>query len=624
MNHIVPIMVPVIVALLATPAVVPAQSVEDGDLMLSFSTYLGGTGTDDCDDIAVDGAGSVYLACHSSSADFPGGERGVVLPECVPDVDNGGCMDVFVLKLSADGSKLLYTAHFGGSRWEGGLGIAVDVAGNAYVVGQTTSSDFPTTEGAFQTTFAGEYDAFVIKLNPSGAVVYSTYLGGSGTDGGTAIALDNAGSAYVTGSTTSSNFPTTTAAFQTVHGGETDVFVTKLDPSGEVVYSTYLGGSGVDGAPGFMIFHMGITVDDDGHAYVAGGTESIDFPLEQPFQARKNEGAGADAFIAKFNATGTALEYSTYLGGDDQDSVTDIAIDGSRNVYVVGRTQSSDFPTTETATQRAHGGDVDVFVAKLSSSGSDLLFATYLGGQGDDRGSGIAIDDSGHAYIAGVTSSVDFPMRRPAQNTLQGGRDAFVAKLNLIDGTLIYSTYLGGSRGEAAEGLALDSEGRMYVSGFTTSVDFPTVNAIQATFGGGFSNVIVAKFRERHLPTQPRAVDDSLIEHVAIEPVPVSSETVPERVAITVSSEVLADYVGTYELLLYGFDLVLTLEDDRLMGEAPGFGKFQLFAESETDFFSNELNIQWQFVRGDDGIVTHVMVRFDSNEVTAPRKSNDG
>ncbi len=518
MNRIVPIIVLVIVALLATPATVLAQSVEERDLMLSFSTYLCGTNVDDCDAIAVDRAGCAYLACHSNSVDFPTAERGAVLPECVPNVDTGGCMDAFVLKLSADGSTLLYTAHFGGSRWDGGLGIAVDVAGNAYVVGQTASSDFPTTEGAFQTTFAGgDRDTFILKLNPSGTVVYSTYLSGSGRDGGWAIALDSSGSAYVIGSTTSSNFPTTPAAFQTVHGGETDVFVTKLDPSGAVVYSTYLGGSGVDGAPGFVIFGMAITVDDDGHAYVAGGTESIDFPLEQPFQARKNEvpdpdrvmgeGAGADAFIAKFNATGTALEYSTYLGGRDRDVVTDVAIDNFRNVHVVGVTESSDFPTTETATQSAYGGagdfrvKGDAFVAKLSSSGSALLFATYLGGQGLDVGRGIAIDDSGHAYIAGATRSVDFPIRRPVQNTLQGGSDAFVAKLNLIDGTLIYSTYLGGSGRpfgpeDILEGLALDSEGSIYVSGLTSSVDFPMVNSLQANFGGGLADVFVAKLRE--------------------------------------------------------------------------------------------------------------------------------
>ena len=380
----------VIVALLATPAMELAQSVEERDLMLSFSTYLGGTAVDDCDAIAVDRAGSAYLACHSNSVDFPTAERRVVLPECLPNEDNGGCMDAFVLKLSADGSTLLYTAHFGGSRWDGGLGIAVDVAGNAYVVGQTASSDFPTTEGAFQTTFAGEGDTFIIKLNPAGTVVYSTYLGGSGRDGGWAIALDSSGSAYVIGSTSSSNFPTTPAAFQTVHGGETDVFVTKLDPSGAVVYSTYLGGSGVDGA-----FQLGITVDDDGHAYVAGGTESIDFPLEQPFQPRKNEvadldrvigeGAGADAFVAKFNATGTALDYSTYLGGHDRDVVTDIAIDNFRNVYVVGVTESSDFPTTETATQTAYGGagdyfrKGDAFVAKLNFIDGTLIYSTYLG-----------------------------------------------------------------------------------------------------------------------------------------------------------------------------------------------------------------------------------------------------
>ena len=169
---------------------------------------------------------------------------------------------------------------------------------------------------------------------------------------------------------------------------------------------------------------------------------------------------------------------------------------------------------------------------------------------------------------------------------------------------------------------AVTYSGQNHCFGFFATSDRGVANDGDAAASRFFADMDT--FFKRHLPTQPRAVDDSLIEHVAIEPVPVSSETVPERVAITVSIEILADYVGTYELLIYGFDLVLTLEDNQLMGEAPGFGRFQLFAESETDFFSNQINTQWQFVRGDDGIVTHVMVRFGSNEVTAPRKSNDG
>ncbi|MCH7986809.1 MAG: SBBP repeat-containing protein, partial [Acidobacteria bacterium] len=337
-------------------------------LVLSYSTYLGGSGVDDCDALAVDGSGNVYLACHSTSTDFPTVDSA--------HYANRGKFDAFVVKLNPSGSEVIYVTHFGGSKWEAGNGITVDAAGNAYVVGTTYSPDFPTTEGAFQTTFGGQQDVFVTKLDSSGSVVYTTYLGGSGEDLSYGIAIDDLGNVYVAGMTDSPDFPTANP-FQPALGGGRDAFVAKLNPSGTaLVYSTYLGGSGNEGRWGARI-----AVDASGNAYVAGGTESADFPTVNPLQAAL---AGKqDTFVAKLNPTGSALVYSTYLGGSGEEEAGDIAIDASGNVYVGGGTESPDFPAAK-AWQNVLGGGQDAFVAKLNPTGSALIYSTYLGGKGKD------------------------------------------------------------------------------------------------------------------------------------------------------------------------------------------------------------------------------------------------
>ena len=473
-----------VLGLLVTSLVIQAcaAQVEQSELSVVLSSYLGGSEVDDCDAISVDSAGNIYLACHSNSVDFPTPEHG-------GNIQPGHeCCDAFVVKLSGDGSSVLYATHLGGELWEAGLGIAVDAVGNVYVVGLTHSPDFPTTMAAFQPHLGGEGDAFVAKLDPSGAVVYSTYFGGAEMDVGLGIAVDDAANVYITGWTTSSDFPTTTGVLQTVLGGTRDVFVAKLDASGTVTYSTYLGGSGEDGDQRNT---MGIAVDDGENVTVAGSTESVDFPLERPFQARKNN--GADAFIAKLNSTATALEYSTYLGGSGQDSVHDLAVDDFRNVYVVGTTDSTDLPTTRSATQDKYGGDGDAFLARLSTSGSDLLFATYLGGAEADWANRVAVSQSGNVYVAGGTESVDFPSGSgPAQEF--SGTAAFVAALNLTDANSFHAIRMGGSGARSGfGGLAAHVDGSVYVSGLTDSTDFPTKNALQPSFGGGFADTVVVK-----------------------------------------------------------------------------------------------------------------------------------
>src|SRR5213078_311962 len=299
----------------------------------------------------------------------------------------------------------------GGSGIDDGLGIAVDALGNAYVTGFTGSANFPTTAGAFQTTFGGIVDAFVTKFNPPGTgLVYSSYLGGSGVDDGLGIAVDALRNAYVTGFTGSTNFPTTAGAFQTTFGGTEDAFVTKLNPMGTgLVYSTYLGGSGVD--DGF-----GIAVDALRNAYVTGFTGSTNFPTTAgAFQT--TGGDTVDAFVTKLNPTGTGLVYSTYLGGSSDDEGLAIAVDALGNAYVTGITFSTNFPATAGAFQTTLGGTEDAFVTTLNATGSLLVYSTYLGGSDVDDGLGIAVDARGNAYVTGFTGSTNFPTTAGAFQT---------------------------------------------------------------------------------------------------------------------------------------------------------------------------------------------------------------
>jgi hypothetical protein len=452
---------------------------------LVYSTYLGGNNEDGGSGIAVDSAGNAYVTGATASSDFP--------TENPLQAANGasGADHVFVAKLNPTGSALVYSTYLGGSGGDGGSSIALDSAGNAYITGQTYSTDFPTTPGAFQTACKGgncfpNSDGFVAKISPSGsALVYSTYLGGSGYDVSDAIAVDSSGNAYVTGYTQSTDFPTKNP-FQVASGGEVSVFVAKLNPTGSaLVYSTYLGGSADDAG-------YGIAVDSAGNAYVTGATVSTTFPTKNPLQAT-NGGGGSDAFVSKFNATGSALVYSTYLGGTDVDGGSGIAVDSAGNAYVTGATRSTDFPTTPGAFQTAYGGVQDAFVSKLNASGSALLYSTYLGGSGEDESNGIAVDNSGDAYVIGETQSTNFPILNPLKKRLMKPNDAFLSKLNHSGSALVYSTYLGGSGKEFGSGIALDGAGNAYVTGSTASTDFPTVNALQPTYGGGANDAFVAK-----------------------------------------------------------------------------------------------------------------------------------
>ncbi|MDA2923688.1 SBBP repeat-containing protein [Acidobacteria bacterium AH-259-L09] len=410
---------------------------------------------------------------------------------------------IIVAKLDPTGSQLLYVTRVAGSRNDVAVEIAVDSAGSAYVTGRTASADFPTTEGALQRTYGGGFeDLFILKLDPSGAVVLSTFLGGHGRDHFGGIAVDHAGNIYVTGLTESDDFPTA-HAFQGTNAGGFDAFVAKLDPTGSsLIYSTYLGGTDTD-------MGSGIAVGPDGSAYVLGGTQSHDFPTANAFQP--NFGGGAsDDFVTKLDPTGSSLVYSTYLGGSGREQLpatnplsAAIAVDAAGSAYVAGTTASSDFPTRNPL-QATPGGGVDLFVTKLDPTGSSLIYSTYLGGSGDERSDvDLAVDTAGNAYVATKALALDFPILNPLRPTLQHHwSHSSVAKLDPQGSALVWSTYVTGM----VEGVALGPDGSVHLTGATGALDFPVKNALQAAHVGGGNNIIVTKISQRR-PAASALVD---------------------------------------------------------------------------------------------------------------------
>ena len=456
------------------------------DPALDYSTYVGGSGFELGNAIAVDSTGAAYITGYTGSTDFP-------TTAGAYQTINRGSPDVFVTKLSPGGTALAYSTYLGGSNVETGQGIAVDSTGAAYITGYAGPTDFPTTAGAYQPTSGGAQDAFVTKLSPDGATLaYSTYLGGSNGDTGSGIAVDAAGAAYITGYTSSADFPTTGGAYQRTSSFGQHAFVTKLSPDGATLaYSTYLGGSNGDTG-------SGIAVDAAGAAYVTGRTVSADFPTTAgAYQTTLN--GNSDAFVTKLSPGGATLAYSTYLGGSYNEDGAGIAVDAAGAAYITGNTTSTDFPTTAGAYQTTLNGEADAFVTKLSPGGTALAYSTYLGGGNVETGRGIAVDAAGAAYVTGYTASTDFPTSAGAyQTTNRGIFDAFVTKLSPDGTALAYSTYLGGTNYEITDGIAVNSTSAAYVTGYTVSSDFPTTpGAYQTTSNTSNRTAFVTKVATR-------------------------------------------------------------------------------------------------------------------------------
>jgi len=461
---------------------------------LLASTYLGGSGEDYGYSLALDTSGNVYVTGYTWSTDFP------TTSGAYDTSSDTTYTDVFVSKMDGGLTNLLASTYLGGSYWDIGYAITLDTSGNVYVTGDTQSTDFPTTSGAYDTSYnayndgSGNDDVFVSKLD-SGltSLLASTYLGGSGREVGRSLTLDTSGNVYVTGNTASTDFPTTSSAYDTSFNGGC-VFISKLN-SGltSLLASTNLGGSGSD-------VGMSLTLDTSGHVYVTGYTVSSDFPTTSGAYDTSFNGGGV--FISKLDGGLTSLPASTFLGGSNGDQGYSLTLDTSGNVYVTGVTWSSDFPTTVGAYDTSYnGGNYDAFVSKLNSGLSSLLASTYLGGSGSDVGWSLTLDSSGNVYVTGGTASTDFPTTSSAYDTSFGGdsesKDAYVSKLDSGLTSLLASTYLGASASEGCFSLALDTSGDVYMTGATYSKNFPTTSgAYDTSFNSRYSydsDVFVSK-----------------------------------------------------------------------------------------------------------------------------------
>lgn len=463
------------------------------DPVLSYSTYLGGSGLDQGKGVAVDSGGSVYVVGQTASGDFP-------VAGALQSTNAGGEADVFVAKFDPAGS-LVFATYLGGTGTDRGFAIAVDSTA-LYIVGDTTSANFPT-QNADQPNPGGDIDAFVAKLSKDGSsLMYSTYLGGARAEEGLGIAVDGSGNAYVAGATLSSDFPATLGTFnigiaQTCDDpskpGTTipcsDAYVAKYDAAGVKQHATFLGGYYEDAA-------TAIAVNAAGEAYVTGVTYSPSFAVTQDGFQQAPAGGFGDAFIVRLDGAGN-VSYGTYLGGGGWDQGQAIAVDAGGNIYVAGATNSGSsssstpLPLTNALQQQYGGGSYDAFVAKINPSNApsnQIQYLTYLGGGDKDFAFGIAVDGGGNAYVAGETMSTDFPVATSLQSTWFGGGnnkwgDAFVTKINAL-ASLGWSTYLGGGDDDWANSVALDGNGGIYVAGSSFSADFPTEHSYQTSSAG--------------------------------------------------------------------------------------------------------------------------------------------
>jgi hypothetical protein len=463
---------------------------------LRFSTFLGGTGQDFYSNIAIDDDGYIYVAGRTTSPDFPTTPGAYDSTMAADTCGSEPCGDVFIAKLDPTGRNLIYSTFLGGSHVEYSFGIAVDQQGAAYITGATISPDFPTTPGAFDTTLDNGGSIFMTKLSPNGRkLIYSTFIGSGQSQ---RIAVDHQGAAYITGSTTSPDFPVTQGAFAATKNAGADAFVLKLNKTGTaLVYSTFFGGSGED-------YGNAIVVDRKGAAYITGVTLSSDLPTTTG--AFSNQFGGlSDVFVAKLNRAGSAIVYATYIGGQYYETANGIAVDAQGAAYITGSTDG-DYPITAGAYDTTYNdtlgvGQPDTMVTKLNPTGSQLVYSTYIGSFTEDFGRSIAVDQHGEAYVTGATLG-EFPVTPGAfDTTFNTSRDVdvYALRLNAEGSALLYSTYLGGDESaEVSWGIVLNKRGVAYIVGNTESTDFPTTaEAFDTSHNGGYGDVFISKLSMR-------------------------------------------------------------------------------------------------------------------------------
>jgi hypothetical protein len=407
--------------------------------------------------------------------------------DITPSYDNSynGSYDVYVTKISTVTHSLVYSTYIGGNGSEEGYDIHVDSVGNAFVTGVTSSNSFPKVN-AFDSSFDGTSEAFVLKLAASGnSLVYSTYLGGSADEYGHGVTFDKTGNTYVVGSTSSADFPTLNAYDPTANGLN-DVFIAKLNSTGNaIIYSTYIGGTDSD-------VGSDIEIDSAGNSYITGWTFSNDFPTANGFDLIYN-GGSTDAYVAKLSASGNNLLYSTYLGGNGTDNANRIAVNKLGEALVVGATSSSAYPTAN-AYDPSFNGVFDIFVTRLDQSGLALSFSTFVGGSQNDQARDVALDGSGNIWFTGWTKSINIPLVAAYDSTINGGYDLFVGKMSANGSSLLFTSYLGGTGDDFGYGIALDAANNIYLGGQTFSSDFPQLNSLHGDNGNG--DLVVVKLIE--------------------------------------------------------------------------------------------------------------------------------
>jgi hypothetical protein len=463
------------------------------------STFIGGDDEDWGSALALDGSGNVYVTGYTRSLDFPSSEA-------VDDKKQPVYRDVFVAKLDGTLSTLLASTLIGGNDEDWGCSVALDGSGNVYVTGYTRSSDFPTTDGAYNKNYnGGESDVFVSKFDSSlSTLLASTFIGGFSDEKGYGTVLDGSGNVYVTGYTRSPDFPTTSGAYaQSYRDGNGDIFLSKLDSGlSRLLAGSFIGGSGFE-------YGAAIALDKNGNVYITGYTSSNNYPTTSDAYSKSYNGGEFDAFISKIDSSLSTLSASTFLGGSDWDQGYGIALDGTGNVYIVGSACSLNFPVTDQAYDQSFNGFRDVFVSKFDGSLSTLLASTFIGGDLWDDGYAIDLDEKGNVYITGSSTSGDYPVTQGSNaKCLFSGNDVFVSKFNSALSSLGASTFIcGGNQGlDQGYSIKVDKKGTIYVAGVAGTSQFPTTKGAYDRSYGGKYDVFVSKLSFPSIADNPCAV----------------------------------------------------------------------------------------------------------------------
>ena len=442
---------------------------------ITYSTFIGGSGTDDCDAVTIDEVGNTFLGCHSSSDHLS--------VDTKHRFNNSGGMDAFIIKVNPDGSKIEFITHLGGDKWDGVQSIITAEDGSIYAIGTSYSSDFPVTPQAEQTRFGGKSDGFLLKLNKAGEVEWATFFGGYGDEDGRDLVLDHDGNIHIVGRTDSSDLTVTSDAKQPEIAGLTDVFVATYSSAGKLLYSSYFGGNNDD-------IGFGIAITTDNQVILTGRTKSPDFPITPAYYVQHS--GEEDAFIMLLDERRN-ITFSTFVGGSGNDRGVAIDIDDNNNVYIVGHTDSSDLKTGEGALQPNLNGQSDTFLMKLNLDNREVEFLTYLGGSGHDRPRDMKIGPRGLINIVGQSDSTDFLSGSNIAKPILKYNNGFVAQISGSGDQIISSNIIGGRKADIFESVAVDSDGILTISGLSQSKDFQTINPIQSEFRGGRFDIVLIK-----------------------------------------------------------------------------------------------------------------------------------